>query len=563
VTGPAAPTPPAWVRKRDGRLVPFEADKISRSLFAAGEDLGRPDPFLARELTDGVLHFLCGEVEGSIPTTAQVAELVAKVVRELGQPALARAYAEFPRRVTAGPSRRPEVVLRFAPGEPPASVLAGCLRSYTRQAVFTRDLVAAHDDGLLTLTGLEAPLELAGTVVEAPPPVALLEALLEARQVTADVVALDGVEHTLAQSGRGAEAAAEGFAHELAAGLRATGLRGVVNLNAAVPPAWAGDLAEGPLFAGLRPAPAPGRLAALADAVLEALRHGPSAGPLRIDWHLGENDLAPPAQERLRRLARHAAEDGRLAFVFDRPRKPLALAEGIDRRHAALLLTVGLHLPRLAEQPGANTDPGLFVQKLGSLARLGLSAAVQKREFLRGHGAGRPALYRGFLLERARLAVAAVGLEAAARALTGRGLGEGKAPDLARQAVQRLRDVVRQDGRACLLDACLDAPADFVLGGRDALSAGGLPPPAQVAGLTGWDAAVPVKAQLRAAGVLHGLAEGGTAALLLPEGMPDPEQVADWLRWAWRQTEVVRVRLVRPSRPARQLPLPSVEAGPV
>ena len=42
--------PPAWVQKRDGRLEPFDADKISRALFAASESLGRPDAFLAREL---------------------------------------------------------------------------------------------------------------------------------------------------------------------------------------------------------------------------------------------------------------------------------------------------------------------------------------------------------------------------------------------------------------------------------------------------------------------------------------------------------------------------------
>src|SRR5689334_6893843 len=42
------PLPPTWVSKRDGRLEPFEADKISRALFAAGERLGMPDAFLAR-----------------------------------------------------------------------------------------------------------------------------------------------------------------------------------------------------------------------------------------------------------------------------------------------------------------------------------------------------------------------------------------------------------------------------------------------------------------------------------------------------------------------------------
>src|SRR6516225_5509322 len=89
------PALPAWVYKRDGRLVPFEADKISRALFAAGEGLGRPDAFLARELADGVVHFLTVECEGATPTTKQIAELVVKVVRELGQPALAEAFARF------------------------------------------------------------------------------------------------------------------------------------------------------------------------------------------------------------------------------------------------------------------------------------------------------------------------------------------------------------------------------------------------------------------------------------------------------------------------------------
>src|SRR5712691_466309 len=88
------PIPPAWVYKRDGRLVPFDADRISRALFAAGESLGQPDAFACRELTDSILHFLHAEASETIPSTAQIAELVVKVVRELGQPALAKAFAE-------------------------------------------------------------------------------------------------------------------------------------------------------------------------------------------------------------------------------------------------------------------------------------------------------------------------------------------------------------------------------------------------------------------------------------------------------------------------------------
>jgi hypothetical protein len=527
-------TLPAWVHKRDGRLVPFEADKISRSLFAATEQVGRPDAFLARELTDGVLHFLAGEAEDHVPATSEIAELVAKVVRELGQPTLARAYAESARRGAdhaakkPDPATRPDTIsVRFAPGDPLPAVLADCRHAYALGAVFTRDLAAAHRDGMLTLGGLDAPLELAASAPSPPTP--LLERLLEARQHTAGVVALDGVEHALARSSLSAEAAVADFLRELATGLAGTGLSAVVNLNVATPPPWTDELADGPLFAGQRPPADPGRLAELADVLLSALAHAPA---VRTDWHLSERDFAPASADRLHRAARLAAEGAALAFVFDRPRRPAALAEGIDRKHPALLLTVGLHLARLAALPGVSADPARFLQKLGSLARLALSAAVQKRDFLRRQAVDRPALTRGFFLDRARLMVAPHGLGAAARSLTGKGLCDGKGLEFARQAVQRLRDVLTLDGRACLIDCCLDAPA-------------GEP-----------DAAAPATAQLRAAGALHAMAEGGTAAVLAETGRPPSAgQIVEWLRLAWSQTEAGRVCFVRPAPAHRQLTL--------
>src|SRR5262249_28582383 len=141
------------------------------------------------------------------------------------------------------------------------------------------------------------------------------------------------------------------------------------------------------------------------------------------------------------------------------------------------------------------------------------------------------------------------GLGGAVRLLTGKGLCDGKAPEFGRQVVQRLRDVLRADGRACLIDTCLDAPAGFTFGTAD------------VAGVTPWDTAAPVKAQLRAAGALHAVADGGTVAVLLPEDRPPTaEQVADWLRLAWSQTDVGRLCLVRSAPPHRQLTLPEEPA---
>src|SRR5262245_21049617 len=171
---------PAWVCKRDGRLVPFEADRISQALFAAGEALGEPDAFLAHELTQGVLHFLGQEFAAcDTPATSQIAEHVAKVVRELGQPALAQVFArENQRRVQEPPARTAPLPVGkasapvalsvpFAATDSLQAVVRRCLREYSLQAVFSRDLTAAHQQGWLTLTGLEAPLSLAGGAVAA------------------------------------------------------------------------------------------------------------------------------------------------------------------------------------------------------------------------------------------------------------------------------------------------------------------------------------------------------------------------------------------------------------
>jgi hypothetical protein len=189
------------------------------------------------------------------------------------------------------------------------------------------------------------------------------------------------------------------------------------------------------------------------------------------------------------------------------------------------------------------------------LARLALSAGVQKREYLRRLERSRPrlsadapALTSGFLLDRARLLVAPVGLDQVVHSFIKKGLSAGGAAlDFGRQIVQRLRDVLRQDGRVAHLDTCLDGPFSFHLT-DDSTDA------ENIAGLTPWDASAALKGQLRSAGVLHGIAEHGTLALFLPEDETlSPEQVADWLQTAWQQTDVVRLRLLRGSMAARQL----------
>src|SRR5262249_35316558 len=156
---------PTWVRKRDGTIVAFEPDKISRALFAVSESLGRPGAFLARELTDGVVHFLAAELDDTTPSTHQIAEIIVKVVRELGQPGIAQAFADgacvrtgdskMKSAGTSKPASPGEIIVPCPRTVSRETLVQSGLRSFAMQAVYARDLVAAHRDGLLTLTGLE------------------------------------------------------------------------------------------------------------------------------------------------------------------------------------------------------------------------------------------------------------------------------------------------------------------------------------------------------------------------------------------------------------------------
>lgn len=461
--------PLTTITKRDGRQVPFDPDEISKDLFAVLERLGRADAFLARELTDGVLHFLAGEVEAEPPTTALVAETVVKVVRELGQPAVAQAFLQQAHRQKLRPDAAapPDTVVSWADIERVAAEVSGreqlsrqlgqlCQREYSLRAVFGRDLAAAHADELLVLGGLDWPFEVTGTVEALGTSATAL--ISQAQKRAGEIVIIDGPEHSLPPLTRGAgsqPSEAQSWAEQLGTALRACGMWAVVNLNVRTPPAWAGSLAGGPLFAGQNAAATPEQLAATADALAEALSE--CRDVVRVDWHLAAVDLQPTAQDRLLPLVRRALAGAPITFTFDRTKQPIGLAEGIDRQHPALLMTVGLNLPQLAKQEAVKGNPVLFLQKLGSLARMALSAAAQKREFLRRQAARRPALAEGFLLERARVVIEPRGLAEVVHGFLGKDPEtDPEALDLARRILDTLRDGLRKDSAARHLDACLE-----------------------------------------------------------------------------------------------------------
>jgi hypothetical protein len=143
-------------------------------------------------------------------------------------------------------------------------------------------------------------------------------------------------------------------------------------------------------------------------------------------------------------------------------------------------------------------------------------------------------LKQGFLLDRARLVVVPIGLEVVVRALSEADLYEPAGLDMGKRILERLMQVLHQDGLARRLHVRIDSP----LGGIDLCKQG--------MALSSWDATASAKNQIKAAGVLHSAAQAVTAALCLAkEELPAADQVVDWIRLAWTQSEIMRLQVVR------------------
>lgn len=84
---------PGWVRDGDGRLSPFDIERLTRRLFRAARRLGQADPVLMRELAEAVGLFVGQEaIPGKAMPAADFIEAVARAARQLGQPAIADSW---------------------------------------------------------------------------------------------------------------------------------------------------------------------------------------------------------------------------------------------------------------------------------------------------------------------------------------------------------------------------------------------------------------------------------------------------------------------------------------
>ncbi len=79
------------IRKRDGRLVKFNKQKISDAIFMAARAIGGSDRKLTEELADKVIKIAEKELKG-IPTVEQIQDIVEKVLIKDGHAKTAKAY---------------------------------------------------------------------------------------------------------------------------------------------------------------------------------------------------------------------------------------------------------------------------------------------------------------------------------------------------------------------------------------------------------------------------------------------------------------------------------------
>jgi len=466
------PSLPKWVEKRDGRREPFDADKISQGLYAATEGAGASNAFLARELADGVLHFLGQENEAESISAAQIGELVEKVVRELGNPELAQAFAEHRQTIdlAANQPKRHEGTFTYSLDHDFEKVQQKFSAHYSRHAVFARDLAAAHFWGLITLSGeLDRPDSLDALVLPPPevqdswssrsPAWRQVEKACRLGQWREGCpvhlvrwLAVDSADRLVARYGMR-------WLEDLAAAVSAKRCWVSLNLNTPTAPAWADPIAAGPLFG---PAHAPDEQGSseAVTAILSTLGNTDAFG-WDVHWHLQAADFEN-AQRRtpLEPLLAQPEKLTWLVFNLHRVRRPVMLGQCLDRDHPAVLQRVYLPLLAFLHRPECGGDGAKMIDKLPSLVRMAVRAGVQKRNYLRRH---RTELSREFLLDRAQLVIELVGLEDTIATVGGTVPSKSKlALDFGRRLLQTIHDAATDAGKAANLDTVVTNSANLL-----------------------------------------------------------------------------------------------------
>ena len=81
-----------FVRKRDGRIVPFDKSKIADAIFKAAQSVGGHDRYLAEDLAEAVTLYLENHYNGDTPSVEEIQDIVERVLIKTGHAKTAKAY---------------------------------------------------------------------------------------------------------------------------------------------------------------------------------------------------------------------------------------------------------------------------------------------------------------------------------------------------------------------------------------------------------------------------------------------------------------------------------------
>lgn len=374
-----------------------ETNLVCQAIFAATVTLGRPDPFLARELAEGAMHFLAKE--STAYSEAEVRDEIIKLVRELGHAQLANAIDNYPPTQCQTNRSTPywPTVDYESPGDNTAKLMA---------ATYPPDLIAACDAGLIGVLDIDLRDRMIGGVIERPGDcrrVDWTDRLTLIRHRFGRFVVFDGVEFYLGA------ASPRGWIEEMAFALEQTDLRAVLNLNSQA--ASGNDVTlYSPRQRSLWDLD---ELEPMRELLAAGLSHPRLNNRVHWRWHLGRSDFDPPRQQVLAWAIGQCVKAVNMTLVFDRPGQPVSLASGIDRNTPAIAQRVEISLSNLLNYLGPDVEFHQFQAKCGSLLRQAAVAGSAKLAHIRSHGSQE--LRAAFRAERSGQRLTVRGLNETAR----------------------------------------------------------------------------------------------------------------------------------------------------
>lgn len=159
------------IKKRDGRIVSFNAEKITQAIFKAASAVGGEDYSLAEELTGDVVTFLSdNNLPGLLPTVEDIQDAVEKVLIEKGHARTAKAYILYRdkrTRIREARSELMEVVgdillegnnaetlFPYSPAEKMNKIALAVSQKYYLDNLLPPEIASAHRRGSFHIHGL-------------------------------------------------------------------------------------------------------------------------------------------------------------------------------------------------------------------------------------------------------------------------------------------------------------------------------------------------------------------------------------------------------------------------